>query len=346
MKRSLLIILLLIATVLIILFSLGMGAIDISFKTVIKCLLASFGIGSLTEEEDFLKSILFEIRIPRIIFCTCIGAILGVTGTAIQGIFRNPLAEPGLIGISAGASFFAALAIVFEIPIILFFGASLNLYIIAIAAFVGAVIAVVCVYNIASVNGKSHIATMILAGIAINALAGAATGLMTYVANEQQLRNITFWALGSMAGATWESAYVLLLFSFIGVLPLLTTGRGLNLFALGESQAEMMGLQTKRLKIIIIVFSTLAVGAAVSFAGVISFVGLLVPHVLRLIGSVDNRFLLPASLIGGALVLNVADLVARTIILPLELPIGVITALIGAPVFIIILIREKKKNLS
>ncbi|MGO3806920.1 MAG: FecCD family ABC transporter permease, partial [Sphingobacterium sp.] len=188
-----------------------------------------------------------------------------------------------------------------------------------------------------------NIATMILAGIAINALAGALTGLMSYIASEQQLRNITFWSLGSMAGASWESIPILLLFSVISTVPLLFFGKSLNLFAIGESQAEMMGLNPKRLKIAVIVFSTLAVGASVAFSGIIAFIGLLVPHTLRLIGSVDNRFLLPASLLGGAVTLNLSDVVARTVIQPLELPIGVITAIIGAPVFLIILVREKRK---
>ncbi|MCT1523051.1 FecCD family ABC transporter permease [Sphingobacterium hotanense] len=327
----------------IIIFSLGAGAMQIPFKDVILLLWKSMSGSSISEEDELLKNILMEIRIPRIIFCTLIGAILGITGTAIQGIFRNPLAEPGLVGISSGASFFAALTIVFEASLIALIGNSLNLYLISISAFIGASLAVILVYRISIVEGKSNIATMILAGIAINALAGAATGLMSYMASEQQLRNITFWSLGSMAGATWESVNILIIFAVVSVVPLLFFGKALNLFALGESQAEMMGLNTKRLKILIIICSTLAVGVSVAFGGIIAFVGLLVPHTLRLIGSVDNRFLLPTSLLGGAIVLNLADLIARTIIQPLELPIGVITALIGAPVFLGILLREKRK---
>ncbi|MDM1048667.1 FecCD family ABC transporter permease [Sphingobacterium hotanense] len=326
----------------IIIFSLGAGAMQIPFKDVILLLWKSMSGSSISEEDELLKNILMEIRIPRIIFCTLIGAILGITGTAIQGIFRNPLAEPGLVGISSGASFFAALTIVFEASLIALIGNSLNLYLISISAFIGASLAVILVYRISIVEGKSNIATMILAGIAINALAGAATGLMSYMASEQQLRNITFWSLGSMAGATWEAVNIII-FAVVSVIPLLFFGKALNLFALGESQAEMMGLNTKRLKILIIICSTLSVGVSVAFGGIIAFVGLLVPHTLRLIGSVDNRFLLPTSLLGGAIVLNLADLIARTIIQPLELPIGVITALIGAPVLLGILLREKRK---
>jgi len=343
MRQRIIYIVLGIALLCLIAFSLGAGAMKIPFQEVFLLLYKSLGFSNLKEEDELLKNILLEIRIPRIIFCTLIGAILGITGTAIQGIFRNPLAEPGLVGISAGASFFAALTIVFETSIIAFLGNAFNLYLISIAAFIGASIAVLIVYRISMVDGKSNIATMILAGIAINALAGAATGLMSYMVTEQQLRNITFWSLGSMAGATWESVNILAIFSIIAVTPLLFFGKSLNLFALGESQAEMMGLNTKRLKVLIIVCSTLAVGVSVAFAGIIAFVGLLVPHTLRLIGTVDNRFLLPASLLGGAIVLNLADLIARTIIQPLELPIGVITALIGAPVFLGILLKEKRK---
>jgi len=324
-------------------FSLGTGALSISSSDMLSIFRNYLHLGELTQEQELLKSVLIEIRVPRIIFCTLIGAVLGITGTAIQGIFRNPLAEPGLIGISAGASFFAALAIVFEATLIVYLGSSLNMYLVSVAAFLGALLAVLLVYRISVVDGKSNIATMILAGIAINAFAGALTGLMSFMATEQQLRSITFWSLGSLAGASWESVPVLLSFSVISTTPLLFLGKSLNLFALGESQAEMMGLNAGRLKIGIIIFSTMAVGVSVAFSGIIAFIGLLVPHTLRLIGTVDNRFLLPATLIGGALMLNLSDLLARTIIQPLELPIGVITAVIGAPVFIVILIREKRK---
>ncbi|WP_246163197.1 FecCD family ABC transporter permease [Sphingobacterium humi] len=326
-----------------IIISLGMGALHIPFFEVVRLLFQPFSKLPLTEDDTLLRNVLMEIRVPRILFCTLIGAVLGITGTAIQGIFRNPLAEPGLIGISAGASFFAALSIVFETSLIALLGTAVSLYLLSFSAFIGAVIAVIVVFTISVVNGKSNIATMILAGIAINALAGAATGLMSYMASEQQLRNITFWSLGSMAGATWDSAKVLAVISISAVIPLLFFGKSLNLFSLGESQAEMMGVSTRRLKIWVVLFSTLAVGVSVAFSGIIAFVGLLVPHTLRLIGTVDNRFLLPASLIAGAIVLNLADLLARTIIQPLELPIGVVTALVGAPVFLAILIREKRK---
>ncbi len=343
MNKSLVFALLFVLLLCVIIFSLGTGALTISPGDIMTIFLHSLGVGELHSDQELLKNVLIEIRIPRIIFCTVIGAVLGITGTAIQGIFRNPLAEPGLIGISAGASFFAALAIVFETTLIVYLGNFLNMYLVSVSAFLGALIAVMLVYRISVLDGRSNIATMILAGIAINALAGALTGLMSYLASEQQLRNITFWSLGSMAGAAWESVPVLLFFSVISVVPLLFFGKSLNLFAIGESQAEMMGLNPKRLKIFVILFSTLAVGVSVAFSGIIAFVGLLVPHTLRLIGSVDNRFLLPASLLGGALTLNLSDLIARTVIQPLELPIGVITAIIGAPVFLIILVREKRK---
>lgn len=343
MRNTLVVSLLAILLVLTVVLSLGTGALAIAPADVFGIFMNYLGGAGLQEEEELLKNVMIEIRIPRIIFCTLIGAVLGITGTAIQGIFRNPLAEPGLIGISAGASFFAALAIVFETTLIALTGAFLNMYLVSISAFIGALISVLVVYRVSVVGGRSNVATMILAGIAINALAGALTGLMSYLATEQQLRNITFWSLGSMAGATWSSVPILFSFSAISVVPLLYLGKSLNLFALGESQAQMMGLNTKRMKILTILFSTLAVGASVAFAGIIAFVGLLVPHTLRLLGSVDNRFLLPASLLGGALILNLSDLVARTIIQPLELPIGVVTAIIGAPVFLLILIQQKGK---
>jgi len=334
---------LLLAVFIVVIFSLGMGSVSISFMEVCKILAFKVGFLPNYQADELSVNVLEQIRLPRILMGLAVGAALGISGAAIQGIFRNPLAEPGLMGISSGASFFAAVVISFEASILPLVSATFGYYILAFAAFVGASITVFFVYRISISNGKSQIATMLLAGIAMNAFAGALTGLLSYMATEQQLRSITFWSLGSLAGATWENIQVLIPCVLLSLLVLPFWAKQLNIFALGESQAEMMGVNTSRLKLVVILFSTLAVGAAVAFSGVISFVGLLVPHAMRLIGGVDNRYVLISSSIAGALVLSLADLVSRLVIQPLELPIGVITALLGTPVFLIILLREKNK---
>jgi len=343
MKNTLIYTLLSILLIIVVIFSLGMGSISVSFWDVCSILLHKIGLKASSGIDELTVNVLEQIRLPRILMGIAVGAALGISGAAIQGIFRNPLAEPGLMGISSGASFFAALVISFEALLLPMISASLGYYVLAFAAFLGATLTVLIVYRISMNNGKSHIATMLLAGVAMNAFAGALTGLLSYLATEQQLRSITFWSLGSLAGASWENIKVLYPCVLISLVILPLFAKQLNVFALGESQAEMMGVNTSRLKIVVILFSTLAVGAAVAFSGVISFVGLLVPHAIRLFGGVDNRYVLVASSIAGALVLTLADLLSRLIIQPLELPIGVITALLGTPVFLFILIRDKNK---
>ncbi|MGJ1317393.1 FecCD family ABC transporter permease [Sphingobacterium spiritivorum] len=343
MKYILIYSLLSILLILVLIFSLGMGSIHIPSQDVVVILLQKLHLFSDRPMDELNANVIYQIRLPRILLGVLVGAALGVSGAAIQGVFRNPLAEPGLMGISTGASLFAAIVISFEAALAAAVSAAFNSYMLAFAAFLGASLAVFFVYRISITDGKPHIATMLLAGIAINAFAGALTGLLSYLATEQQLRSITFWSLGSLAGANWDNIKVLFPCVLLPILALPFFGKKLNVFALGESQAEMMGVNTGKLKVLVITFSTLAVGAAVAFSGVISFVGLLVPHAIRLVGGVDNRYVLVASALAGALVLTLSDLVARTIIQPLELPIGVITALLGTPVFLYILIRDKSK---
>jgi iron complex transport system permease protein len=331
------------ALIISVIVSMSVGAMDIPIKQVIWSVLDILGIYHSDQLDDQYKGVLSIVRIPRVLMGILVGAALGISGAAIQGVFRNPLAEPGLIGISAGASLMSALVIMLETT--LFAGMSLMVgyYLLPVSAFIGAAVASILVYNISKTNGKPNIATMLLAGIAINALAGALTGLISFMADDQQLRNITFWMLGSLAGATQETLLVVAPFILIPVFILPFQGKMLNAFVLGESQAEQLGMRPSVIKRRVVLLATLAVGAAVSVSGIIGFVGLLVPHLIRLIGGVDNRYVLPASAIMGALVLTVADMLSRILLPPIELPIGVITALLGTPVFIYILIKDKKK---
>ncbi len=340
-KQQLIVTILALALIFVALFSLGQGAFYIPLADVWHMIMAKFGVYELPLPDNLAEDVLFVVRMPRILLGMLVGAALGISGAGIQGIFRNPLAEPGLIGISSGASLFAVLVIAFEA--VLFRGLSeiLGYYLLVFGAFAGAGITAFIVYQIAKKEGRPQVTTMLLAGIAINGFAGALTGLMTYMATEQQLRSITFWMLGSLGGATWDNVAVVSPFILVSTGLLVFFGKSLNAFALGEMQADLLGMRSDRVKLWVVTLATLAVGASVAVAGIIGFVGLLVPHTVRLIGGADNRFVLLASLIMGALVLTLADVLSRTLVAPIELPIGLITALLGTPVFLYILIKEK-----
>lgn len=283
-----------------------------------------------------------NIRLPRVILAVLVGGALAISGAALQGLFRNPLADPGLIGVSSGAALTTAIAIVVlstvSSPLIDFLGVAL----LPVAAFVGGISATILVYRLSTTDGKTNVATMLLAGIAINAMAGAILGFMIFMANDDQLRDLTFWTLGSLGGAMWSSVWVVLPFLLTAIIFLPRLSKGLNAVLLGETEARHLGVNVERLKKAIIVFVGLAVGAAVSVSGMIGFVGLVVPHILRLWIGPDHRFLIPGSAILGGLLLLSSDLLARTIVAPAEMPIGVITAFIGAPFFLWLLLRNKE----
>ena len=324
-------------------FSLSQGAMKIPVRDVLVVFAQKAGLFQNHHADEQYQAVLMIVRMPRVVMGLLVGAALGISGAAIQGVFRNPLAEPGLIGISSGASLFAVLIIALEASFFAGLGSMLGYSLLYLGAFAGAGISAIAVYQISRSDGQPHVATMLLAGIAINALTGALTGLFTYMANDQQLRNITFWLLGSLGGATWQIVLCLLPFVFIPLVLLPMMGKTLNAFALGETQADQMGLPVGRVKRWVVILSTMAVGASVAVSGIIGFVGLLVPHLVRLIFGADNSRVLPASALMGALILTLADMIARRLIAPVELPIGVITALLGTPVFLYILIKDKKK---
>lgn len=273
-----------------------------------------------------------------------IGAGLGISGAAIQGLFRNPLAEPGLIGISSGATLFAVLMIVMEVSVFKMLSGVIGFYALSLAAFTGACLTTIIVYRLSIRNGKTVITTLLLSGIAINALAGAFTGLLTYMATDEQLRTITFWSLGSLGGASWETVTGILPFILIPVAGLPFLAKSLNALAIGDAQALHMGIDVLMVKRIIMLLATIAVGASVAVAGMIGFIGLIIPHIIRMTFTADHRLVIPASAILGAALLTLADLLARTIVAPAELPIGILTALIGTPVFLYIIITERNKN--
>lgn len=321
--------------------ALGVGAFSIPVQDVLTLLAQKIGMMSDVPVDETYSDVLFIVRFPRVLLGILVGAALGISGAAIQGIFRNPLAEPGLIGISAGASLFAVLIIAFEAVVFVGLSQLLGYYLLAFGAFVGAGLTSLLVYQLSKKKGRPRVTTMLLAGIAINAFAGALTGLVTYVADEQQLRSITFWMLGSLGGATWDNVVAVLPFILIPLVALPWFSKPLNAFALGEAQADLLGMRTDLVKRWVVILSTMAVGASVAVSGIIGFVGLLVPHTVRLLGGVEHRYVLVSSAILGALMLTLADIISRVLVAPIELPIGVITALLGTPVFLYILMTEE-----
>jgi len=322
------------------LFSLTSGASDASAFAVIR----DWILGPSTDgaaADARARVIIQDIRLPRVLMGVLVGASLAVSGAVMQGLFRNPLADPGLIGISSGASLGAVSVIVLGGTTLAPAVALLGPMALPMAAFCGGLVATLILYRIATRQGRTSVATMLLAGIALAALAMALTGVLIYMADDRQLRDLTFWQLGSLAGATWQKIGTAgpVIVAALAATPFLA--RGLNALALGEATAGHLGIPVQRLKYTAIVSVSAAVGAAVAVSGGIGFVGIVVPHVLRLAIGPDNRYLLPASALLGAAMLLVADAVCRTIVAPAELPIGIITAAVGGPFFLWILLRKR-----
>ena len=287
------------------------------------------------------RVVLFDIRLPRLAMGLTVGAALAVAGVLLQGLFRNPLADPGIVGINAGAGFGAVLAIVLGGLLPASVLAVLGGWLLPLAAFLGGWGTTLILYRIATTGGRTDVATMLLAGIALAALAAAATGVLIYMADDRQLRDLTFWSMGSLAGATWGKLAAALPLVALALLLAPRLARGLNALALGEAQAMHLGNDVQRVKRAAIFGAAAATGAAVAVSGGIGFVGLVVPHLLRLAIGPDHRRLLPNAALLGAGLLVLTDLLSRTIVAPAELPIGILTALIGAPVFLWILLRQR-----
>lgn len=316
----------------------GIGAIHIGFGEWWQILVAKLGWVD-TQPDAQKTAVLWVIRLPRVVTSLLVGASLALCGAALQGLFRNPLADPSIIGISAGAAFSASLVIVLASSVLAasWWAGSL----LSLATFLGAVGSTLLVFALARQKHRTNVTMMLLAGIALNALAGACMGVLIFIADDAQLRSITFWTLGSLGGANWTTTGLIALATIVASVFLFRLSKVFNALTLGEQEAKYIGMPIERLKIQVVVLTALAIGTAVAFCGMIGFVGLMVPHVLRLIGGGNYRFLLPASVLSGALLLCWADTLARTLVAPAEIPIGVITALLGAPVFLVILYRQK-----
>lgn len=322
-----------------IVLSSAIGAVSIPFSQLASILLSKIGIHLPVDIDPRAELVLLGIRLPRVLLGVLAGMALAVSGALMQGLFRNPLADPALIGISSGSSFGASLMIVFGSALPGFVASSFGMFSIALAAFAGGLLVTFVVYTISTRDSQTSVATMLLAGIAMNALCGAGTGGLILFSTDTQLRDLTFWTLGSLGAATWQTVAIATPFVFIALISSPWLARALNALLLGESAAHHLGIHTQRVKRLVILLAALAVGAVTAVTGLIGFVGLVVPHLIRLTLGPDHRLLLPASALLGAILLVTSDLLARILLQPAEIPIGIITALFGAPFFLWLLMH-------
>lgn len=326
------------------LLSLAVGAIAIPPTRILATLYESlWGRDAIAADLARDALVLLDIRLPRTALAMLVGATTAVAGGVMQGLFRNPLADPSLVGVSSGAALAAATWIVFGGSVTAAVAGFLGNLGLPLAAFAGGLAASAILNVMATRDGRTSIVAMLLAGIALTGLAGAATGFLVFIASEQQLRDFTFWTLGSLAGATWIKVLLVLPFAAAIGLAAPLLARGLDGLALGEAAAFHVGVPVERLKRTAIVVVAGAVGASVAVSGVIGFFGLTVPHIVRLVCGPGHRLLLPASAVLGAALLTIADVVARSAAAPAEIPLGVITAAVGAPLMLWLLAGQRRK---
>ena len=292
--------------------------------------------------DELGSTILYTIRMPRVMLAAFVGASLAISGACLQGLFRNPLADPGLIGVSAGAALGAAFAIVFSSRFISlnFFGP----YLIPFSAIIGSASVIIILFVITKGFGYDGVTYMLLAGIAVNAIAGVGIGVLTYISDDSELRSLTFWTMGSFGGVTWPlimPAIVVILFSIVWIIGL---SRKLDLIQLGDVEASRLGINIKKVRFGVIISSAVVVGISVALSGMIGFVGLVVPHLVRILGGVNHLYVLIGSAISGSILMIISDMMCRVIISPAELPVGLITSGLGSPFFLWLIFKMRTKN--
>lgn len=318
--------------------SAGYGAVTITPGQILSILAAQGGVSLPWGFTSAEETVFLAIRLPRVCLGALAGGVLAACGASLQGLFRNPLADPALIGVSSGAALAAVACIVLGSGgVLAHVGPDYRL---PVAAFLGGLAAVWLVNRMATRNGHTDIATMLLAGVAINAICGAGIGAFVFASDDQQLRQLNFWMLGSLGGVTWAKLLPVAVLALPALLLLPAFARFLDAMLLGESETLYLGFEVERTKKAIIVFAAVAAGASVSATGIIGFIGLVVPHVIRLLAGPGHGALLPASIMAGAALMLTADIFARTLVLPAELPIGILTACVGGPFFIWLLVRR------
>ena len=326
--------------------SIGLGPVNISLNQIFNILFYKIGLLSDQSNLNFSsihESVLWNIRIPRIILGILVGLGLGSAGAILQGLFRNPLVDPGFIGVSSGAAVGAMIAIMFSSMIANYFIQSFIPFILPMLAIIGAFITTMIIYRMSKVANKTNIMAMLLSGIAINALSGAIIGLFVSISSDSELRSFTFWTLGGLDNASWLVVGISALFILTTFLIIYISRKQLDIFMLGDAEANNLGVNVEKLKKRIIVVASIMVGISVSFCGMIGFIGLVTPHLIRLFIGPKHKFLIPGSALLGSILLLLSDLISKTIIAPAQLPVGVITAIIGAPFFIWLIFNQKAR---
>ena len=322
------------------------GAVNITYTKMSSFIRDAMGYETASPVNKIEEALFFKIRLPRVILCALVSAALSVSGALMQALFRNPIVEPGLVGASSGAAFGAAFVFVMGKMIAGSYADVLGPFMLPLFAFAGGLIATLAVYKLSGIFRKINVATMILAGIAINALANGGIGFFSYVARDPQARSITFWNLGTLAGADWTAVLMVSISTITGILLCLRYSKSLNVLLLGEEEAGYLGVNANKPKTRILILNTFMAAIATAIVGVIGFVGLIVPHLLRIMRSSDNRFLIIGSALLGAILLNLADMFSRVIVAPSEFPIGIVTAFVDAPVFLYMLVRNSRQQLK
>lgn len=337
-KRRLLLVLVILSVLLIagIVFGSSVGPVPVPFGKTIAILLHRMGIETSLSVSARETLVVDQVRLPRVLIAVLVGAALGTSGTIMQGLFRNPLADPGIIGVSSGAATGAVLCIAFGWSVI-------NRWMLPACAFVGAIASIALVFGVWASGRQRNVTTLLLVGIGVNSLLSALISAVTTLAkNEQELRGIVFWLQGGLDARTWEHVTLISVPILLGILAALTYGRDMNMLLLGEEHAKSAGVNVARTRLQLLLLASLITGVGVAVTGVIGFVGLIVPHLMRMLIGPDHRVLLPASALGGASFLVFADVVSRVAFQPHNLQVGVVTAIVGAPLFLFLALRGSK----
>jgi len=315
----------------------AIGAVYVPFFDTLRIILKNIGLLPNSTFIEGQEPIIFLVRFPRVLVAALAGTALAASGTVMQGMFRNPMADPGLLGISSGAGLGAVLVIKLGL-------AAVSIFFMPLFAFAGAFLAIFIVYMLSYRKGKVPVLTLILSGIAISTFLGALTNIVLTLSYDYQVKEFLFWSTGGLDGRRWEHVQLVFLPIIISVALMFVFSRDLNVLLMGEEEAKSVGLNAGRTRTILLILISIATASAVCVSGAISFVGLIVPHIMRLIVGPNHKILLPTSAIGGAIFLVVCDLISRVVVIPFELGVGIITALLGAPYFLYLLLRSKKEG--
>ncbi len=336
-KRSWIIPLMIVVLLVLIVAAMAIGTVYVPMDAIIKIILNKLGLANSSGFDFSQFAIIFYVRMPRVLAAVLIGAALSTVGAVMQGMFRNPMADPGIIGVSSGAGLGAVLAMALGLS-------ATSIFFLPIFASIGAIAASLIIFTLSLKGGKVGVFTLILSGIAVSTFFGAITSMILSFVSKDSVHEYLFWAMGNLSSIRWESIQIVFIPIIIGVLVLITFARDLNVMLLGEEEAQSVGVNSSRIRMLILLVASITTAAAVCTSGPISFVGLIVPHIMRIILGPDHRLLLPASAVAGSIFLVVCDLIARTVFIPIEINVGIITSLVGAPYFLFLLVRSRKEG--